>query len=125
MPWWLRMLVGWVLLAVAFYVTTLFVPGIHVNNGLGGYLVVALVFGLINAVLGRVVRILALPLTIVTFGFFLLVINGFMLWIAEHLTRSLVIDHFWWDAIAGALVLGIVSWILNLLLHRAEKLLGA
>src|SRR5258707_3796547 len=105
MPWWLRMLVGWVLLALAFYVTTLFVPGIHVLNGVGGYLVVALVFGLINAVIGRIIRILTMPLTIVTFGLFLLVVNGFMLWVAEHFTHSLVIDHFWWDAIVGALVL--------------------
>jgi putative membrane protein len=124
MPWWLRILIGWVLLAVAFYVTTLIVPGIHVNNGVGGYLVVALVFGLINAVLGRILRVVSLPLVIVTFGFFLLVINAFMLWLAEHITHSLVIDHFWWDAIVGALVLGIVSWALNWVLHRAERILG-
>lgn len=122
MHWLLRVVIGWVLLAIAFYVTTKIVPGIHVLGGLGGYLVVALVFGLINAVLGRFLRIITLPITIVSFGFFLLVLNAFLLWLAEHVTGSLVIDHFWWDAIFGAIVLGLVSWVLNWLLHRAEQL---
>jgi putative membrane protein len=124
MHWLIRILIAWALLAVAFYVTTLIVPGIHVLNGVGGYLIVALVFGLINAVLGRILRIISLPLVIVTFGLFLLLINAFLLWLAEHITHSLVIDHFFWDAIVGALVLGIVSWALNWLLHRAEKAFG-
>jgi putative membrane protein len=87
-----------------------------------GYLEVALVFGLINAILGPILRILSIPAIIVTFGFFLLIVNGFLLWIAEQITGALRIDHFFWDAIFGALVLGIVSWALNGLLHRSRRL---
>jgi putative membrane protein len=120
MSWLLRVLIGWVLLAAAFWVTTKIVPGFHVLGGVGGYFLVALVFGLINAILGRVLRVLTLPFTIISFGFVLLVVNGFLLWLADKLTGTLIIDHFFWDAIIGAIVLGVVSWILNWVLHRAE-----
>jgi putative membrane protein len=121
MPWLLRVLLSWVVLAVAFYVTTRIITGIHVTGGVVGYLEVALVFGLINAILGPILRFISFPLAIVTFGFFILVVNGFLLWIAEHVSTALHIDHFFWDAIFGALVLGIVSWALNGLLHRSGR----
>jgi putative membrane protein len=121
MPWWLRVLLSWVVLAVAFYVTTRIVTGIHVAGGTLGYLEVSLVFGLINAILGPILRIVSLPLIILTFGFFVLVVNGFLLWIAEQITGALRIDHFFWDAVFGALVLSIVSWVLNSLLHGIER----
>jgi len=117
----LRLLLSWLILAVAFYVTTRIVTGIHVTGGAVGYLEVALVFGLINAILGPILRILSIPAIILTFGLFILVVNGFLLWIAEQLTGALRIDHFFWDAIFGALVLGIVSWALNALLHGTER----
>ena len=122
MPWLLRLLVSWVILAVAFYVTTRIVTGIQVTGGALGYLEVALVFGLINAILGPILRVVSIPAIILTFGLFLLVVNGFLLWIAEQLTGVLRIEHFFWDAIFGALVLGIVSWALNGLLHRTERI---
>jgi putative membrane protein len=117
----LRLLLSWLILAVAFYVTTRIVTGIHVTGGAVGYLEVALVFGLINAILGPILRILSIPAIILTFGLFILVVNGFLLWIAEQLTGALRIDHFFWDAIFGALVLGIVSWALNALLHGTQR----
>jgi len=121
MTWLLRLLLSWVILAVAFYVTTRLVSGIHVSGGAVGYLEVALVFGLINAILGPILRIASFPAIVLTFGFFILVVNGFLLWIAEQITGILQIDHFFWDAIFGALVLGIVSWGLNALLHGTQR----
>jgi putative membrane protein len=121
MGWLLRLLLGWVVLAVAFYVTTRIVTGIHVTGGVVGYLEVALVFGLVNAILGPILRVLSFPAVLVTFGLFVLLVNGFLLWIAEQITGALHIDHFFWDAIFGALVLGIVSWVLNGLLHGTAK----
>src|ERR1700730_12249872 len=121
MGWLLRLLLSWVALAVAFYVTTRIVTGIHVTGGAVGYLEVALIFGLINAILGPILRVLTIPLRIVTFGLFILVVNGFLLWIAAQISGILQIDHFFWDAIFGALVLGIVSWVLNGLLHGTQK----
>jgi putative membrane protein len=117
----LRVLLGWVVLAVAFYVTTRIVTGIHVTGGTVGFLEVALVFGLVNAILGPILRSATCLLIIPTFGFIILVVNGFLLWITEQLTGVLHIDHFFWDAILGALVLGLVSWVLNLLLHRTQR----
>src|SRR5205807_8121821 len=108
-------------LALAFYVTTRIIPGIQVTGGAVGYLEVALVFGLINAILGPILRFATFPLTILTLGLFILVVNGFLLWIAEQLTGVLHIEHFFWDAIFGALVIGIVSWVLNSLLHRSQR----
>jgi putative membrane protein len=102
-----RILIGWAVLAVAFYVTTLIVPGIQVTGGVAGYLLVALIFGLINAILGPIVRLLTLPLSIVTFGLFFLVVNAFLLWLTEVFTDRLHIEHFFFDAIFGALILGI------------------
>lgn len=122
MPWFLRILIGWALLAVAFWVTTKIVPGLNVTGGVVGYVVVALVFGLINTLFGHILRIISLPIVILTFGAFLLILNGFLLWITSKITGYLVIDHFFFDAIFGAIVLGIVSWILNFLLHRLEKI---
>jgi putative membrane protein len=115
----LRILIGWAVLAVAFYVTTLIVPGIQVSGGVVGYLLVALIFGLINAILGPIVRLLTLPLSIITFGLFFLVVNGFLLWLTEVFTDRLHIEHFFFDAIFGALILGLVSWLLSGVLYRA------
>jgi putative membrane protein len=121
MGWLLKLLLSWVVLAVAFYLTTRIVTGIHVTGGAVGYLEVALIFGLINAILGPILRFVSLPAIILTFGLFLLLVNGFLLWIVEQVSGTLHIDHFFWDAIFGALVLGIVSWVLNALLHGTEK----
>jgi putative membrane protein len=119
--WLPRVLLSWLILAVAFYLTTRIIPGIQVTGGAVGYLEVALVFGLINAILGPILRFATFPLTILTLGFFILVVNGFLLWIAEQLTGVLHIEHFFWDAIFGALVIGIISWVLNGLLHRSQR----
>ena len=121
MGWLPRVLLSWLILALAFYVTTRIIPGIQVTGGAVGYLEVALVFGLINAILGPILRFATLPLTVLTLGFFILVVNGFLLWIAEQLTGVLHIEHFFWDAIFGALVIGLVSWVLNGLLHRGRR----
>lgn len=117
----LRLLIGWLVLAVAVYVTTLLVPGIRVTGGVLGYLEVALVFGLINAILGPILRLLSIPFAIITFGLFFLVVNAFLLWLAGQFTHRMDIDHFFFDAIVGALVISVVSWLLNGFLHRARR----
>src|SRR5439155_21987075 len=83
--WLPRVLLSWLILALAFYVTTRLIPGIQVTGGAVGYLEVALVFGLINAILGPILRFATFPLTILTLGFFILVVNCFLLWISEHM----------------------------------------
>ena len=113
----------------ALWVVTLVVPGIFFVGGdntlqeIGIILVVAVIFGLVNAFIKPIVQILAIPLYILTLGLIHIVINAFMLWITswitEHTTHwGLQIDDFWWTAIWAAIVLSIVSWVLSLVLRQ-------
>ncbi len=94
--------------AFALWAATQLVPGVHVS-GLFGLLLAALVFGLVNAVVRPPAWLLTLPLTVVTFGLFLLVLNAAMLGLTALVLPGFVIDGFW-PAIFGALVVSVVSW---------------
>lgn len=106
---------------LALWVMTLIVPGIGFVGGnttierVGIVFVVAVVFGIVNAIIKPMVQILSIPLYILTLGLIHVVINALMLWITasitEHTTHwGLYIDQFWWTAIWAAIVLSIVSW---------------
>ena len=119
----LRVLLGLVVVALAFLVTTRIVPGIQVHGGVTGYVIVAVVFGLVNGILGPVLRLVTLPLSIVTFGLFVLVLNALLLVLAAWLVPALTIDGFW-SAFIGAILIGLVSWALNhLLAEPVERVL--
>jgi putative membrane protein len=118
-----------VLTAVALWIVTGIVSGIGFVGGdttaakIGIALVVALIFGLVNAIVKPIVQLVSIPLYIVTLGLFHIVVNALMLWltasITEHTTHwGLYIDHFWWTAIWAAIVLSIVSWVLSLATGR-------
>jgi putative membrane protein len=85
---------------------------------------VALLFGLINAVVKPIAKLLSFPLIVLTLGLFTFVVNAFMLqiteWLSGPLGLSFVIDHFWWDAIIGALIITIVSMVLGWVLPDAD-----
>jgi putative membrane protein len=111
---------------VALWVVTQLVNGISFVGGnsdierIGIIFVVAVVFGLVNAVIKPIVQIMSIPLYILTLGLFHVVVNALMLWltawITEHTTHwGLAIDDFWWTAIWAAIVLSIVSWLLSVL----------
>ena len=92
----------------------------HDAAGVGIIFVVAVIFGLVNAIIKPIVQIMSIPLYILTLGLIHIVINALMLWITswitEHTTHwGLVIDDFWWTAIWAAIVLSIVSWLLSLI----------
>jgi putative membrane protein len=110
---------------VALWLVTQLVSGIQFVGGensverAGIIFVVAVIFGLVNAVIKPIVQLVSLPLYIVTLGLFHVVVNALMLWftasITEHTTHwGLSIDHFWFTAIWAAIVLSIVSWVLSL-----------
>ena len=109
------LLVRWVVLAVAFAVTAWLIDGMTIHGGVIDYLWLALLFGVVNAVLGTIVRIFTLPLTIITLGLFSIVVNALMLKVVDALSGSLSIDHFFWTAILAAVTLSIVSVILDVL----------
>lgn len=87
-------------------------------------LLVAVVFGLVNATLGRIVRFVSIPLYILTLGLFGLIVNGILIsviaWLSELAGFGLRVDGFWWGVL-GALVLSILSSIMNGLLGTNKK----
>jgi putative membrane protein len=120
------------LTGLALWVVTLVVPGISFVGGqntvqrVAIILVVAVIFGLVNAVIKPVVQILAIPLYILTLGLIHIVINALMLWITSWITRNtthwgLDVAEFWWTAIWGAIVLSIVSWGLALVVREPDR----
>jgi putative membrane protein len=120
----LRLLLSWVVVALAFVVTVRIVPGIQVHGGVTGYLVTAAVFGLVNAILGPVLKVITLPISVLTLGLFLLVLNALLLALSAWLVPALTIDGFW-SALIGAILIGAVSWVLNhLLAQPIERALG-
>jgi putative membrane protein len=111
-----RLLVRWAVLAVAFMITAWLLPGFDVSGGFGTYLWVALLFGVVNAIVGTLLRILTLPLMLLTLGLFSIVVNAILLEIVDAITDNLTIDAFFWDSIAAAVILAVVSVLLEFLL---------
>ena len=120
---------------LALWVVTLILPGMRFVGGdtmlqtIGIILVVAVIFGLVNAVIKPLVQVLSIPLYILTLGLFHVVVNALMLWITawitDHTTHwGLHIDHFWWTAIWAAILLSIVGWIFSLPFRGADRALG-
>ena len=103
--------------AAALWVATRIVPGVSYDGGLMPFLGVALVFGVINATLRPLTKILTFPLILVTLGLFALVVNGLMLWLTSSLSASLGLGFHvsgFWAAFFGALVVSIVSALLSI-----------
>lgn len=122
----MRFLLKVIINAVALWLTTLIVTGVSVvpyAPGAGAtvltFLLVALIFGVVNAVIGTVIRIVAIPLYILTLGLISLVINALLLlivsWISGLIGFGLHVDGFW-SGVLGALVLGIIAWLIGLVL---------
>jgi putative membrane protein len=115
---------------LALWIVTLVVSGVRFVGGdttlqrVGIILVVAVIFGLVNAIIKPIVQIISIPLYILTLGLFHIVVNALMLWITSRITENtthwgLDIDHFWWTAIWAAIVLSVVSWVLSLVVPEA------
>lgn len=109
------LLLRWLVFAVAFAVTAWILDGMDVSGGFGTYLWLALLFGIVNAIVGTILRLLTLPLMLITLGLFSLVINAFLLQILDWISDHFTIDRFFWTAIWGAIILAIVSVLLELL----------
>jgi len=115
--------------AASFWVAMWILPGMEVTFDMGApstgetvvaILIVSVVFGLVNSIVRPIVSLLSLPVTCLTLGLFTLVINAAMLaltvWITSFLPVHVVIDSFFWTAILAALIIAIVSTIMNWLL---------
>ena len=109
-------LIRWAALALAFAITSWLVPGMDVSGGFLGYVWVSALFGIVNAIIGTFLRIITLPLTLITLGLFGIIVNALLLNITDRLTDHLTIDEFWWTAIWAAIVLAVVGIIIDVLL---------
>lgn len=123
-----RFLVRLLVSTFALWLTTLLVSGVTIDAFGDGnleyvltLLVVALIFGIVNGVIGTFIRIIAFPLYILTLGIIALFVNGLLLWMVAGISTllgfGLVIDDYFWSGILGALVLGIITWIVGLFLR--------
>lgn len=124
-----RFLVRLLINAVALWLTTIIVAeGVHVVPFAPGgtleilltYLLVALLFGIVNGLIGNFIRIVAFPLYILTLGLISLLVNGLLLLLVAGLSSllgfGLEIEGFWWGVL-GALVLALLSWLIGILLR--------
>ncbi len=114
----LRMLLHWIFSALALVVAANIVPGIYLR-GFGSALWAAVIIGLINATLGALLKLITLPLTVLTLGLFWLVINALMLWLASWFVPGFHISGFG-SAFLGALVLMLVNMVFRALLPKRE-----
>ncbi|ALO65506.1 hypothetical protein AS189_02115 [Arthrobacter alpinus] len=129
-----RIVIQIVLNAVALWIASWILPGMNiastsvVNSNLGGpsgtaetlntalgYLFIGLVFGVVNALVKPIVKLLSLPVTILTLGLFTIVINAAMLWLTAWVSTytpvHFTIDDFFWTAILAALIISVVSML--------------
>ena len=100
--------VRWAALAFSMWVATLIVPGITVHGGVGTYLWVALLFGLINSIFGSIIKVLTFPVSILTFGLFLFIVNAAMLSLTARWSEKLDINGFW-SALFASLIISAIT----------------
>jgi len=124
-----RFLIRLITTTIALWLTTLIVAGVSVvSYGAEGdtvalvltYLLVGLIFGLVNSIIGNFIRIVAFPIYILTLGLIALIVNGLLLLlvagISDLLGFGLEVDGFWWG-VWGALVLALLNWLIGILLR--------
>src|SRR5579863_713441 len=107
----MRLLLNWVLSALAVWIVAQLVPGVHVN-GVTAALIAALAIGFINATLGLVLEVITFPLTLITLGLFWFVINALMLELASAVVPGFQVRGFF-AAFVGAIVLSLVNLLLK------------
>jgi len=113
----LRLILHWILSAIALIVVSHVVPGFHVN-GLIPALIAAVVIGLLNATVGLFLKIITFPLTILTLGLFLLVVNGLMILLASAVVPGFHV-HGFAPAFWGALVLALLGMLIRAIVKDA------
>ncbi len=119
-----KFFIRWAINAVALYVAVLIVPGIELSGDWTGVLWLALIFGLLNALVRPLLKLLTCPLIILTLGLFTILINTALLLLTSRIGQAfgigLSVDGFW-TAVLGSLVISIVSVILSLFLRDELK----
>jgi len=124
----MRILIKLVVTAAAVWVAAILVPGIHLHTHstsgkVGTLVVVALIFGVINAVLKPIAKTVGCLAYVVTFGLISIVVNGLLFWLTSWVAGKLSVPFHvsgFAPAVLGALIVGVVGWVLSLILDRAD-----
>lgn len=115
----MSILVAIIVNTVAVLVTSHILPGIHIKN-FWSALAVAIVLGMINAILRPIIFILTLPINILTLGLFSFVIMGGLVYLTSAIVPGFTVDNFWW-AILFALIVSLINWFLFSLGSKVSK----
>lgn len=106
----MRLIARFFVVATAVWLVAAYVPGIEVQDGVGSYLLIALIFSLVNVLVKPVLKLLSFPLLLLTLGLFLIVINAAMFGLTALLTDRLDVDGVG-PAFLAALVISAVTWV--------------
>jgi putative membrane protein len=122
----MKLLVRWVIASLALFVAAWLIPGITVDgSGWVIYAVMAVILGLVNAIVRPILKLLTCPLILLTLGLFVLIINGVTLWLAAAIANNwfhvaFYVDGFW-SAFLGALIVSIVTIILSAIVREEDE----
>lgn len=116
------LIVKWLLTALAIFAVGNFLPGIHVPDYVTA-LWAAAVLAILNLTVGPVLKLLSLPITIITLGLFAFIINGFTFWLAAKFINGFSVDGFWW-AVLGAFIVSVIATVLNRIVLGVDGKLG-
>ena len=112
----MRLLLAWLINTAALFAVPYILRTVYVQD-LGTALIAALVLGLINTLVRPILVLLTLPVTVITLGLFIFIINGLMFWLVANLVGGFAVAGFW-SAVGGALIYSAISWGLSALLLR-------
>ncbi len=115
-----RLVTHWLVLAVALAVVAGLLDSVDVSGGVFGLLGASLLFGLVDAILGPILRLLTLPLTLITLGLFTLVVNAILLFVAAGLSDNLDVGGFF-PTVLAALIITVVSTLLGWVLGTGRR----
>ena len=116
----MRLILIWICNALALLAVAYLLPGVRVE-GLESALIAALVLGLINTLLRPLLILLTLPVTVLTLGLFILVINGLLFWFAGSVLRGFEVSGFW-VGVMGALLYSVLSSLFSLLIPKKRTI---
>ena|SRR5215208_174057 len=116
-----KFILRWAINAIALYLAVLILPGIDLRSGLVSILWLALIFGIVNALFGPLLKFVTCGIIVLTLGLFTLVINTFLFWLTSVIGQSfgiglIISDPVWWNAFLGGLVVSVVSVVMTMIL---------
>ncbi|WP_028312257.1 phage holin family protein [Derxia gummosa] len=114
----MRLLLVWLLNAIALLGVAYVMPSVHVAS-FGSALIAAAVLGVVNLLIRPVLVLVTLPITVLTLGFFYLVVNGLLFWFVGSILEGFSVGGFW-AGVLGGLLYGLISWLLSFLVPARE-----